>query len=136
MATAQQISARYGHSTRMFAPSTSDSDTASSRRYTRWNEFVPGLLDALSARGYKPHTSQAWSLHNYSDVEYRTAATRLQVVRGQIAGRWSGYSSGQAPTVFVTEGGARLSRMASLYPTEDARRHLSLIHISEPTRPY
>ena len=64
---------------RLFAPSTSDSDTASSRRYTRWNEFVPALLNALDARGYRPDGAQTWSHHNYSDVEYRTpAATRLQ----------------------------------------------------------
>lgn len=122
MATSQQVAARYGSSTRLYAPSTSDSDTASSRRYTRWNEFVPALLDALAARGYRPDTTQAWSHHNYSDVEYRTAATRLQVVRGQLSGRWRGYATGQSPTVFVTEGGARLAKMASLYPAEDPRQ--------------
>lgn len=122
MATAQQVGARYGASTRMYAPSTSDSDTASSRRYTRWNEFVPQLLDALAARGYRPGSGTAWSHHNYSDVEYRTTATRIQVVRGQLAGRWTGYATGQSPTVFVTEGGARLTRMAALYPAEDPRQ--------------
>ncbi len=122
MATAQQISARYAHSTTMYAPSISDSDTASSRRYTRWNEFVPLLLDALAARGYTPHSKQAWSHHNYSDVEYRTATTRLQAVRGLLAGRWTGVSSSQGPTVYVTEGGARLSRMPTLYPGEDPRQ--------------
>ena len=122
MATAQQVAARYGSTTRLYAPSASDSDTASSRRYTRWNEFVPALLDALAARGYRAGPTQAWSHHNYSDVEYRTAATRLQVIRGQLAGRWTGYATAQSPTVFVTEGGARLSRMPSLYPAEDPRQ--------------
>ena len=124
MATAQWISARYGHSTRLYAPSISDSDTASSRRYARWDTFVPQLLDALDAGGYVPHGNQAWSHHNYSDVEYRTpaASTRLQVVRKALAGRWRGYATGQAPTVFVTEGGARLSRMPTLYPGEDPRQ--------------
>ena len=44
---------------------------------------MPQLLDALDARRYVPHSSQAWSHHNYSDVEYRTpaASTRLQTVR-------------------------------------------------------
>jgi hypothetical protein len=121
MATAQEVAARHGSSTRLHAPSTSDSDTASSRRYTRWNEFVPQLLDALAARGYRPGPGTAWSHHNYSDVEYRTAATRLQVVRGLLAGRWTGYATGQSPTVFVTEGGARLTRMAALYPAEAPR---------------
>ena len=121
MATAQLVAARYGSTTRLYAPSASDSDTASSRRYTRWNEFVPALLDALAARGYRPGPTQAWSHHNYSDVEYRTATTRLQKIRAQLAGRWTGYVTGQAPTVFVTEGGARLSRMPTLYPGEDPR---------------
>ena len=119
MATAQQVGGRYGSSTRLYAPSTSDSDTASSRRYTRWNEFVRALLDALAVRGYRATPIQAWSHHNYSDVEYRSAATRIQAVRGELGGRWTGYAEGASPTVFVTEGGARPARMASLYPSED-----------------
>jgi hypothetical protein len=121
MKTAQSISARYGHSTMLYAPSISDSDTASSRLYTRYDQFVPKLLSAFAPAAYTPHSKQAWSHHNYTDVEKRQTATRTQIIRGQLAGRWRGYTNGQAPTVFVTEGGARLSRMPALYPGEDPR---------------
>ncbi len=43
-------------------------------------------------------------------------------MRKALTGRWRGYSTGQAPTVFVTEGGARLTRMPTLYPGEDPRQ--------------
>jgi hypothetical protein len=119
--TAQGISARYAHSTLLFAPSISDSDTASSRLYTRYDEFVPAFLDACGAIGYLPHSKQAWSHHNYTDVEKRQTQTRTQLIRGLLAGRWTGYAGSQSPTVFITEGGARLSRMPALYPTEDPR---------------
>jgi hypothetical protein len=122
MKTAQGISSRYAHSTMLYAPSISDSDTASSRLYTRYDAFVPTLLDALAATGYLVHSRQAWSHHNYTDVEKRQTSTRTQLIRGLLKGRWSGYSNGQSPTVFVTEGGARLSRMPALYPAEDPRQ--------------
>jgi hypothetical protein len=120
--TAQGVSARYGHSTMLYAPSISDSDTASSRLYTRYDEFVPRLLDSFGPAGYAPHSKQAWSHHNYTDVEKRQTSTRTQLIRGLLRGRWNGYSNGQAPTVYVTEGGARLTRMPALYPTEDPRQ--------------
>jgi hypothetical protein len=119
--TAQAVSARYGHSTMLLAPSISDSDTATSRLYTRYDRFTPALLDAAAAIAYVPHARQAWSHHNYTDVEKRQTATRTQIIRSQLAGRWKGYATGQSPTVFITEGGARLSRMPALYPAEDPR---------------
>ena len=117
LATAQAISASFGHSTMLFAPSISDSHAAA----TRYDTFVPALLDACDAIGYVPHARQAWSHHNYADVEQRRAATRTQAIRRLLAGRWKGYGDGSTPTVFVTEGGARLSRMRALYPGEDPR---------------
>ena len=119
--TAQGISARGGHSTMLYAPSISDDDAATSERYTRWSEFVPALLDELAAIGYVPHSRQAWSHHNYTDVEKRQTSTRSQSIRALLRGRWEGHVEGEGPTVFVTEGGARLSRMPRLYPGEDPR---------------
>jgi hypothetical protein len=119
--TAQGISARSGHSTRLYAPSISDDDAPTSERLTRWSEFVPALLDELAAIGYRPHPGQAWSHHNYTDVERRQTETRSQAIRALLRGRWDGYVEREAPTVFVTEGGARLSRMPDLYPSEDPR---------------
>jgi hypothetical protein len=121
MKTAQGISARQAHSTLLLAPSISDDDAPSSLRFTRWSEFVPALLDELAAIGYLAHSGQAWSHHNYTDVERRQTATRTQAIRALLAGRWSGYAEDRTPTVFVTEGGARLSRMPALYPAEDPR---------------
>jgi hypothetical protein len=120
--TAQGISARSAHSTMLYAPSISDDDARSSERYTRWSEFVPALLDELDAIGYLSHSRQAWSHHNYTDVEKRQTETRSQAIRALLKGRWSGHVEGEAPTVFVTEGGARLSRMPHLYPGEDPRQ--------------
>jgi hypothetical protein len=117
MKTAQAVSARVGHTTAMHAPSCSDSDT-SSRLVTRFDDFATALLDAFGAAGYAPHSRQAWSHHNYSDVEQRTTA-RIAALQARLAGRWSGLAEGNAPTVFVTEGGARVARMKSLYPAED-----------------
>jgi hypothetical protein len=120
--TAQGISARHAHSTMLYAPSLSDDDAPTSERYTRWDEFVPALLDELAAIGYLAHSAQAWSHHNYTDVERRRTATNTQAIRALLAGRWAGHAEGRTPTVFVTEGGARLSRMPALYPAEDPRQ--------------
>ena len=119
--TAQGISARRAHSTMLYAPSISDDDARTSERYTRWDEFVLALLDELEAIGYQPHSGQAWSHHNYTDVEKRQTETRSQAIRALLKGRWGGHVEGEAPTVYVTEGGARLSRMPDLYPGEDPR---------------
>jgi hypothetical protein len=121
MATAQAISARHGDSTLMLAPSTSDGDQPSSRRATRYDEFVAQVLDALDAIGYRAHPQQAWSHHNYGDVEYRTGAARTRLVQGMLAGRWKGAAEHGTPRLYVTEGGARVERMTRLYPLEDPR---------------
>jgi hypothetical protein len=115
--TAQAVSERVGHSTRLYAPSSSDSDTGS-RRVTRCDEFTTDLLDSFSAVAYSPHPQQAWSHHNYNDVEQRVT-TRIQLLRDRLRGRWTGYAEPGAPTVFVTEGGARVAKMRSYYPAED-----------------
>jgi len=121
--TAQGVSARHAHSTLMLAPSISDDDAPSNRLYTRYDDFVPAFLDELAILGYLAHSNQAWSHHNYTDVERRQTRTRTQLIRGLLAGRWTGYAEGgRAPTVFVTEGGARLRQMPALYPDEDPRQ--------------
>jgi hypothetical protein len=105
MQTAQAVSARLGHPALLLAPSAADVRAVES--------FTGDLLDALHAVGYVPHARQAWSHHNYSDVEARSTA-RLDAVRARLAGRWKGSSD-----VWVTEGGARLEKMRKLYPHED-----------------
>jgi hypothetical protein len=120
--TASAISKRYGEATVLYGPSISDSDTASSRLYTRYDAFVPAFLDAMAAIGFAPNQRLAWTHHNYTDVEKRQTQTRTQLIRGLLAGRWTGLAGTQSPTVFITEGGARLSRMPALYPAEDPRQ--------------
>ena len=112
----------YGHSTMLYAPSISDSDTATSRLYTRYDEFVPACWPRSRRSATRRTPKQAWSHHNYTDVEKRQTATRTQIIRAQLAGALGRATpTGQAPTVFITEGGARLSRMPELYPAEDPR---------------
>jgi hypothetical protein len=120
--TAQEISARFGHSAMLLGPSISDADAPSGPLHTHFADFVPALLDAFAEVGYAPHARQAWSHHNYTDVEKRRDGTQTQRIRGLLAGRWNGYGGSASPVVFVTEGGARLSRMPALYPDEAPRR--------------
>ena len=91
--------------------------------YTRCDEFVPALLDELAAIGYLPHSRPGVVA---SQLHRRRAAPDGDGHAGAsaalLAGRWAGYAEGAAPTVFVTEGGARLSRMPALYPDEEPRR--------------
>src|SRR4051794_33857404 len=116
--TAQAISARVGHSTSLYAPSSSDSAIVG-RLVTHYTEFTTNVLDSCDAIGYRPHSSQGWSHHNYSDVEGRVT-TRVQLLRDRLRGRWTGKTElGMAPNVGITEGGARPAKMKSLYPTED-----------------
>ena len=115
--TAQAVSARVGHTTGMYAPSSSDSE-GGSRLVTHYLDFTTNLLDSFPAVGYKPHSAQGWSHHNYSDVEAR-ATTRVQLLRDRLRGRWTGRSEPGAPSVWITEGGARVAKMKTLYPLED-----------------
>jgi hypothetical protein len=121
LATAQGISAAHGHAAMLLAPSISDDDAPSGALHTRYDDFVPALLDACDAIGYAPHSRQAWSHHNYTDVERRRAGSRTQRIRALLRGRWNGYGGSAEPVVFVTEGGARLSAMPELYPGEHPR---------------
>lgn len=100
------------------APSLADSELGG-RTVTQYDEFAGRLLDALDAASYRAGPSVAWAHHNYTDLERRSTDTRVQRLRSVLAGRWGGYVEGAAPTVFVTEGGVRLSKMAAYYPQED-----------------
>jgi hypothetical protein len=121
LATAQRVSGSFGHAAMLYAPSISDDDAATGPLHTRYDDFVPALLDACDDLGYVPHARQAWSHHNYTDVEKRLTRTRTQRIRALLAGRWTGYGGSAAPIVFVTEGGARLDAMPALYPGEEPR---------------
>lgn len=120
MAAARAVSAAAGHPGLILAPSFADSDQGG-RTVTHYDEFTPLLLDELAATGAVVGPNEAWSHHDYTDVENRVEATKAQVLRGLLAGRWTGLADAAGPTVLLTEGGARLSRMRALYPAEDPR---------------
>jgi hypothetical protein len=54
-----------------------------------------------------------------TDLERRSEATQTQLLRAVLKDRWWGYVDGADPTVFLTEGGVRLTRMQAYYPDED-----------------
>jgi hypothetical protein len=118
MQTAAAIAGAHDDGTLVFAPSFADSEL-SGRTVTQYDEFTPKLLDALDAIGHAAGPDEVWAHHNYTDLERRSTDTKLQRMRALMAGRWTGFAEGVAPTVFVTEGGVRLSRMETYYPTED-----------------
>ncbi len=120
MATAASVAAGADDGTLLFAPSFADSELGG-RTVTQYDEFTTALLDALDAAGHAAGPSEVWSHHNYTDLERRSVETKLQRMRGLMTGRWTGFSEGAQPTVFVTEGGVRLSKMAAYYPSEDRR---------------
>jgi hypothetical protein len=118
MATAQAVAERHGDTTLLLAPSTADSETVG-RTVTRFDEFSAALLDAFDVIGYRPGPRQAWAHHNYIDLERRLEDTYTQRLRTLLRDRWTGYTEGEPPTVFITEGGARVSRMRAYHPGED-----------------
>jgi hypothetical protein len=118
MHTAAGIAAGLGGDTLLLAPSFADSELGG-RTVTQYDELAPRLLDALAALGHVAGSTEVWAHHNYTDLERRLTDTKLQRLRSLITGRWSGLANGTGPAVWVTEGGVRLARMASYYPTEE-----------------
>jgi hypothetical protein len=120
MASARAVSAAAGHPGLLLVPSFADSDQGG-RTVTPYDELTVALLDELTRTGALVASNEVWSHHNYTDVEGRVEATKTQRLRGLLAGRWTGLADATGPVVLITEGGARLSRMRALYPSEDPR---------------
>jgi hypothetical protein len=120
MVAAQEVASRHGDTTLLLAPSTADSERVS-RIVTQFDELAGALLDALDALGHRPGPQMAWAHHNYSDLERRWDTTYTQRLRDVLRGRWTGFAEGEPPTVFITEGGARLGKMREYYAGEDPR---------------
>jgi hypothetical protein len=118
MHTAAGILAPVEDGTLLLAPSIADTERGG-RTITAYDAFTPKLLDALDAIGHVAGPREVWAHHDYNDLERRATETSLQRVRRMLTGRWSGFVEGEAPTVFVTEGGVRVSRMRSSFPDED-----------------
>ena len=120
MASARAVSAAAGHPGLLLTPSFADSNQGG-RTVTHYDELTVALLDELAATGAVVGPNEAWAHHDYTDVEGRVEATKTQHLRTLLAGRWTGLADATGPAVFITEGGARLSQMRALYPTEDPR---------------
>jgi hypothetical protein len=120
MASARAVSAAAGRPGVILVPSLADSDQAG-RTVTPYDQFTVALLDELARTGAVVGRNEIWSHHNYTDVEGRVEATKTQRLRTLLRGRWTGLADPTGPVVLLTEGGARLSRMRALYPTEDPR---------------
>ena len=126
--TAREIIGRYGTTPGLMGPGTADR-VGDSRLATGYETFTRALLDSLDASGFAPGRSFAWSHHHFTDVEYdqgvgstlgRTT-NRAAAVRGLLTGRWAGWPDADAsrPVVLIPEGGARLSKIASVYGNSD-----------------
>lgn len=120
MASARAVSAAAGHPGLILVPSFADSNQGG-RTVTHYDELAVALLDELAATGAVVAANEVWSHHNYTDVEGRVEATKTQHLRTLLAGRWTGLADPTGPVVLITEGGARLSQMRALYPTEEPR---------------
>jgi hypothetical protein len=120
MASARAVSAAAGRPGVLLVPSCADSDQGG-RTVTHYDELAVAMLNELERTGAAVGRNEIWSHHNYTDVEGRVLQTKTQRLRALLAGRWTGLSDPTGPVVLITEGGARLSRMRALYPTEDPR---------------
>jgi hypothetical protein len=119
--TAQAVAGDVG----LLGPSTADRVDTGSRLGCGYDVFTSALLDELEARGFSGGPGFGWAHHNYTDVELAQsgASNRAARVRSLLEGRWAGWPYGDTanPQVFITEGGARLARIASVYGTGDTR---------------
>ena len=86
---------------------------------TQFDEFAAALLDALAERGHRAGPNEAWSHHNYTDLERELEESGTQRLRAVLRDRWTGFAEGEPPTVFITEGGVRVGKMREYHPGED-----------------
>jgi hypothetical protein len=116
MASAQTVAASYLTRPLLVGPATSDA-VGDSRLRTSYDAFTRDLLDRLDSNGFSADPSFAWSHHSYADLEGDLAGTgnRAAQVGSLLAGRWAGWP----PGMLITETGARIDRIATLYGLGD-----------------
>ena len=109
IATARALSAERGHPIPLAAPALSDRARPNDRLFTALETAVPETLAVLDDLGFEPTPSFVWTHHNYWDIERDvSSATRAELVRELLRGRWRGRGGPADPRVWLTEGGARL----------------------------
>jgi len=93
----------------LIGPATSDAPEAAPAAFTS------ALLGELERLGFEPDGGFAWAHHNYTDIEHDRGTGTGQIL-DLLERRWRG-----RPGLLITEGGARLSRIAELHPGADPR---------------
>ena len=139
MRTAQEIGAEHGHPLRLAAPSTWDGPKlepvgpGGSRMYTDYERFTQAVLAALAADGFAADERFVWTQHNYLDTLLELGGdtatpNRAASTRAMLVGRWSGRPEGgvrgEAPGVWLTEGGVDLREDRVAGDTGEQRRLL------------
>ena len=107
------------HSTGLLAPSSSDSEIVG-RLVTHYLEFATAVLRCV--RRDRLHAAFRAVVVAPQLLRRRGAGgdTRVQLLRDRLRGRWVGrVELAGAPNVWITEGGARPSKLKTLYPGED-----------------
>jgi hypothetical protein len=114
--TADQIGAERNHSLWLMGPALSDREAVSDSTFTYYTLFMNLFLGL----GFRPHSRWIWTHHNYIDCETALSSPTNSAAnaRSKLIGKWSGYSDGDGPALFCTEGGSRLSRMNIYDPTD------------------
>ena len=108
-----------GGDTLLFAPSFADSEVRG-RTVTQYDELTAARCSTRSPRSAtSPGRTRSGPTTTTRTSSGAPTDTKLQRMRALLAGRWTGLAEGAAPTVWVTEGGVRLARMAAYYPAED-----------------
>jgi hypothetical protein len=126
--TAATATAAYGGEPMLMGPGSADR-VGDSRTSIGYDTFGRALLDALASGGFAPGSGFAWSHHNFTDVEYDQGSgstlgrttNRAARMRELLRTRWAGWPNADAanPSLLVTEGGARLEKMASVWGSSD-----------------
>jgi hypothetical protein len=125
---AQQVNARYGNRVLLLGPGNAERST-DGRLGTSYTTTTRRTLLRLNALGFSAGRSFGWSTHNYINVEYDQGAgsslgrktNNVAVTHRQLVGNWAGWPNADPsdPGIAITEGGARLSRIASVWKISD-----------------
>jgi hypothetical protein len=121
--TADQIGAERGHSLWLMGPALSDRQANSDQFFT----YFESWMDLFFGLGFRGNSKWIWTHHNYIDCEI--ASGSAATARSKLIGKWSGYSDGDGPALFNSEGGSRLSRV-----TDQDRQRDTVINAFERGR--
>jgi hypothetical protein len=135
LATARDVTRRYGNAPVVMGPASDDSDEAPSRLITPFGKFTADVVHQVAQAGLwneGPDPYLVWTHHNYDDIEkhlvdaqrgevYPRVAEVIALLQngggygGQYA--WQGFPgrSSESAELWLTEGAARLTSISRLY---------------------